>query len=94
MPIEESVIIMMMMMVVMIIIIAFEIRRTRGASKVTVIPIVIGALGSISKRANTLYGKLGVPEFIGGVQLSANLGTVHLLRKVLSLSCWEWLRHN
>ena len=50
---------------------AFEIRRIHGASKVTVIPIVIGALGSISKRAKTWYNKLGVPEFIGSVQLSA-----------------------
>ena len=38
---------------------AFEIRRIQGASKVTVIPIVIGALGSISKRAKTWYDKLG-----------------------------------
>ena len=50
-----------------------------GASKVTVIPIVICALGSISKRAKTWYDKLGVPEFIGSVQLSAILGTAHLL---------------
>ena len=64
---------------------AFEIRRIHGASKVTVIPIVIGALGSISKRAKTWYDKLGVPEFIGSVQLSAILGTAHLLRKVLCL---------
>ena len=32
---------------------AFEIRRIHGASKATVIPIVIGALGSISKGAKT-----------------------------------------
>ena len=64
---------------------AFEIRRIHGASKVTVIPIVIGALRSISKRAKTWYDKLGVPEFIGSVQLSAILGTAHLLRKVLCL---------
>ena len=75
----------MMMMVVMIIIIAFEIRRTRGASKVTVIPIVIGALGSISKRAKTWYDKLGVPEFIVSAQIAAILGTAHLLRKELCL---------
>ena len=37
---------------------AFEIRRIHGAKKVTVIPIVIGALGSISKRAKTWYDKL------------------------------------
>ena len=65
--------------------IAFEIRRIHGTSKVTVIPIVIGALGSISKRAKTLYDKLGVPEIIGSVQLSAILGKAHLLRKVLYL---------
>ena len=35
--------------------VAFEIRRTRGASKVTVIPIVTGALGSMSKIAKTWY---------------------------------------
>ena len=64
---------------------AFEIRRIHGALKVTVIPIVIGALGSISKRAKTWYDKLGVPEFIGSVQLAAILGTAHLLRKVLCL---------
>ena len=64
---------------------AFEIRRIHGATKVTVIPIVIGALGSILKRAKTWYDKLGVPEFIGSVQLSAILGTAHLLRKALCL---------
>ena len=43
---------------------AFKIRRIHGASKVTIIPIVIGALGSISKRAKTWYDKLGVSEFL------------------------------
>ena len=64
---------------------AFEIRRIHGASKVTVIPIVIGALGGISKRSKAWYCKLGVPDFLGSVQLSAILGTAHLLRKVLCL---------
>ena len=63
----------------------FEIRRIHGASKVTIIPIVIGALGSISKGAKTRFGNLGVPDFLGSVQLSAILGTAHLLRKALSL---------
>ncbi|XP_068708132.1 uncharacterized protein [Montipora foliosa] len=57
---------------------AFEIRRIHGAFKVTIIPIVIGALG-----AKTWFGKLDVPDFLGSVQLSAILGTAHLLRKVL-----------
>ena len=64
---------------------AFEIRRLHGASKVTIIPIVIGAFGSISKGAKTWFGKLDVPEFLGSVQLSVILGTAHLLREVLCL---------
>ena len=39
---------------------AFEIRRIHRASKVTIIPIVIGALGSITKSAKTWFGKLDV----------------------------------
>ena len=65
---------------------AFEIRRIHHeASKVTIIPIVTGALGSISKGAKTWFGRLDVPDFLGIVQLSAILGTAHLLRKVLCL---------
>ena len=64
---------------------AFEIRRIHGASKFKIIPIVIGALGSISKGAKTWFGKLDVPDFLGSVQLSAILGTAHLLWKVLCL---------
>ena len=64
---------------------AFEIRRIYGTSKVTVIPIVIGVLRSISKRAQSWYDKLDVPEFIGSVQLPAILATAHLWRKVLCL---------
>ena len=64
---------------------AFEIRRIHGASKVTIVPIVIGALGSVSKGAKTWFGKLDVPDFLGSVQLSAILGTALLLRKVLCL---------
>ena len=64
---------------------AFEIRRIHRASKVTIIPIVIGALGSISKGGKTWFGKLDEPVFLGSVQLSPILGTAHLLRKVLCL---------
>ena len=63
----------------------FEIRRIHGASKVTIMPIMIGALGSISKGAKTWFSKLDVPDFLGSVQLSAILGTAHLLRKVFCL---------
>ena len=64
---------------------AYEIRRIHRALKVTIIPIVIGALGGISKRSKAWFGKLGVPDFLGSVQLSAIFGTAHLLGKVLCL---------
>ena len=64
---------------------AFEFRSVHGASKVTIIPVMIGALGSISKGAKAWFGKLDVSDFLGSVQLSAILGTAHLLRKVLGL---------
>ena len=41
---------------------ASEIRTIHGASKVTVIPIVIGALGSISKRAKAAELPYGVAK--------------------------------
>ena len=47
---------------------ALEIRRIHGCSKVTIIPLVIGAHGSISKGAKTWFGKLYVPEMLGSVQ--------------------------
>ncbi|XP_063592583.1 uncharacterized protein LOC134769776 [Penaeus indicus] len=62
---------------------AFEIKRIHRASKVTVIPIVIDALGTISKNAKTWHGKLALPDIVGSAQLSAILGTAHILRKVL-----------
>ena len=49
---------------------AFEIRRVHGASKVIIIPIVIGALGSISKGAKTWFGKSRM--YCGKTELSAN----------------------
>ena len=64
---------------------AFEIRRVHGASKVIIIPIMTGVLGSASKGAKTWFGKLEVPDLLGSVQLLAILGTAHLLRSVLCL---------
>ena len=55
------------------------------ATKVAVIPIVIGAHGTISKNAKVWYGRLSLPDIFGSVQLSAILGTAHILRKVLCL---------
>ena len=64
---------------------AFEIKRIHRASKVTVIPIVIGTLGIVSRNLKSWHEKLEIPEIVGSTQLSAVLGTAHILRKVLCL---------
>ena len=64
---------------------SFEIKRIHRASKVTVIPIVIGTTGTVSRNAKSWYGKLDIPDIVGITQLSAILGTAHILRKVLCL---------
>ena len=64
---------------------AFEIKRIHRASKVTVIPIVIGTLGTVSRNAKSWHGKLDIPDIVGSTQLSAILGTAYILGKVLCL---------
>ena len=49
------------------------------------IPIVIGALGTVSKNAEVWSAKLSLPDFFRSARLSAILGTAHILRKVLCL---------
>ena len=62
---------------------AFENKRIHRASKVTVILIVTGALGTISKNAKSWHERLKIPDIVGSAQLSAILGTAHRMRKVL-----------
>ena len=62
---------------------AFEVKRIKKASKVSVITIVTDAVGTILKDARTRKEKLGIPDITGSGQLSAILRTTHILRKVL-----------
>ena len=64
---------------------AFEIKRIHRASKVTVIPIVIGTLGTMASNAKYWHGKLDISDIVGSTLLSAILETAHKLRKVLCL---------
>ena len=64
---------------------ALEMKRVHRATKLTVIPIVIAALGTILKNAKAWLRRLSLPDIFGNVQLSAILGTAHILRKVLCL---------
>ena len=48
-----------------------------------VVPVVVGALGAVSKRLDTWLDKLGITINTGLLQKKALLGTARILRKVL-----------
>ena len=54
-------------------------------NKITVIPVVVGALGVISDMFEKNSKKLCVKIAMGIIQKTALLGTAMLLQKVLSL---------
>ena len=54
--------------------------------KVEVIPVVVGALGTIKNRTQLRLKKIGVEVRVELIQKSALLGTAIILRKVLDAS--------
>ena len=48
-----------------------------------VVPVVVGALGAVSKRLDTWLDKLRITINTGFLQKTALLGTARILRKVL-----------
>ena len=51
----------------------------------TLIIVVVGSLGVVSKRLAGHLKDLEIPDVLGGLQTSAIIGTTIILRKVLSL---------
>ena len=62
---------------------ALEVRRLHGVST-RVVPIVVGALGVVSKRLGGYVKELGILDILGGLQTYAIVGTANILRKVLN----------
>ena len=62
-----------------------EIGHVWQMNKVTVIPVVIGALGVISDKFERYMEKLDLKIAMEIIQKTALLGTARILRKVLSL---------
>ena len=52
---------------------------------VEVVPVVIGALGSVTKEFDGWTEKLGLTNNVGVMQKIALLGTARILRKVLEM---------
>ena len=63
---------------------ALEVRRLHGVST-KVVPIVVGSLGVVSGRLEGYLKQIGIRDVLGGLQTSAVIGTVSILRKILSL---------
>ena len=62
-----------------------EIGRLWNLKKVEVVPVVIGAPGSVTKEFDRWIEKLGITFNVGVVQKTALLGTARILRKVLEM---------
>ena len=54
--------------------------------KATVIPIVVGALGTISEELENHLKTIGIPIVISCLQKAALLGTAFILRRVFDIS--------
>ena len=63
---------------------ASEVRRMHGVTT-RIVPIVVGAMGVVSRRLPGYLKALEIPDVLGGIQTSAIVGTTIILRKVLSL---------
>ena len=61
---------------------ATEVGRM-NAVKVEVVPLVVGALGVVSKDLVRWLKRLGIGDIVGELQTAALIGTVAILRKVL-----------
>ena len=60
-----------------------EIARLWEVQKVTVIPVVVGALGAITNRFGKCMQEIGIDIRIEHVRKTALLGTARVLRLVL-----------
>ena len=62
-----------------------ELKRVLSLKKIEVVPVVVGALGCISKSFIGWMDTLGIKLNVGMVQKPALLGTARILRKVLDM---------
>ena len=58
---------------------------TEHKVKTEIVPLVIGALCSVSKQLKIYTDVTGIPNKIGSTQISTNTSTAWILRDVLKL---------
>ena len=62
-----------------------EIKRLWKLGNVEIVPVVVGALGSVSAEFERWMGKLGMTCNVGVIQKSILLRTTRILRKLLEM---------
>ena len=62
-----------------------EIRRLWRLRNVEIVPVVVGALESVSAEFDKWIGKLGITCNVGVMQKSVMLGIARILREVLEM---------
>ena len=60
-----------------------ELKRIWKLRRVTVVPVIIGALGTVSKDMEKWLAEIGVTCRLESLQKARLLGTARILRKVL-----------
>jgi hypothetical protein len=78
----RSVIMIMIIMIIIIIIILIEIQRMWNL-KCTIIPVIIGATGIVTRSLRKNMEAIPGKHSIDSLQKTAVLGTSHIIRKVL-----------
>ena len=63
---------------------AAEIRRMHQV-KTEIVPVCIGAFGTVPKKLKTSFEILGIPDLTKGIQITALIGTAAILRRVMNL---------
>ena len=61
-----------------------EVRKEHHV-KTKIVPVIVGALGTIPKRLAKSFDQLGITDVTGSVQTAAVIGTAAILRRVLNL---------
>ena len=63
---------------------AAEIRKDNHV-KTKIVPVIVGALGTIPKRLAKSFEELEIPDVTGSIQTTAIIGTAAIFRRVLNL---------
>ena len=62
----------------------YELARIWSMKKVTIVPIVIGALGTLTEKIDSWLGQIGIDCPVALLQKGCLLGSARIIRKVMN----------